>query len=186
MLPAKQSFPVFLGDPSWLAIREALTSQRDIQIPLSGKMTFHVEFIRDTFSDIPTGFTLKTPSGQVRAWHARNVNWLHKSHLQFEKIIVPTKLGPTAASKANVGKYIELIGEALAANIPKRDPGVGKKIIMAAFQLPNDGIKNWFTLSFSPGPEGLDGAGLVQKMLVIPRPDVNEYTTLNVIFSVWG
>lgn len=172
-----------MRDSIWHSLREALTTQRDIQIQLPDKMTFCVEFVRDTFSDV--GLTLKAPGAQFRAWHPRNVKWLKDSHLRLECIIVPNRLGPTPSSKLNVAQYMELIGDTLAAGIPERDPGVGKRIILAHFQLPNDDIIDWFTLSFSPGPEGIDAAGLMAKMLVLPRPEVFEYTTLQMIFSVW-
>jgi hypothetical protein len=177
---------VFLRNPTWFSIRDALTSQRDIQINLKDGMTFCVEFIRDNFRDDGTGLTLKAIGAHFRAWHPRNVNWLKNSHLRFERILIGNAPGPTPISKPKVVMYMELIGETLAAGISSKDPGVGKRVIVVQFQLPMEDIEDWFTLSFSPDPDGLDVPPLIEKLVALPRPDVLEYTSLQMIFSVWG
>ena len=100
-------------------------------------------------------------------------------------MIVSTNWGHTAASYPEIARYIESIGELLAAGIPKKDPGVGKKVIVPVIQLSMENIEDWLKLSFCPGPEGLD-AGLLDMMMALPKPIVDAYVKLQMIFSVWG
>jgi len=93
--------------------------------------------------------------------------------------------GPDPTTREEIIDYMERIGEAVEAVTPKKDPGTGKRLIVVRFELPQMN-KEWLNLRVSPNQDGLDIKALWNALINMPKPDVEEYTMLQMFFGVWG
>jgi hypothetical protein len=116
---------VFLRDSSWLSVRNALTTQKNIRIPLGDKVTLSVEFLHRTYNNPDTGLNLQIDTGYVKCWHPRKPGWLKDSHVQLDRIIVTVSPSPDPTAYREAREFMELIGEALETVTPIKDPGAG-------------------------------------------------------------
>jgi hypothetical protein len=128
---------------------------------------------------------LSVTGGIYKRWFPKKAGWLKDSHVKFEKIMVRDVPGPDPTTKAEIINYMERIGEAVEAVTPKNDPGTGKRLIVVRFELPQMN-KEWLNLKVSPDQDGLDIKALWDALMNLPKPDVDEYTMLQMFFGVWG
>jgi len=156
-------------------------------VPITKDLTFCIDFVRHSYSDPVTGLALRAEAGVYKRWHAKKAGWLEKSHVKLDRIMVPDTPGPDPTAYAKIAEYMQAIGEKLHAVVPKKDRGVGKRLIMVTFELPISAASgdNWLKLSVSPDTGGLDLQKIWDALASLHRPDVIRYSMVEMIFGVW-
>lgn len=185
---------VFIRDQTWQTIRQALQDSRDLIIPLEGQDgyepgTLEIEFLRTTYEYQPTGLKLSVTDGFfVKKWRSQNPNWLENEAIRLDRIAVDAGAHPDPTTKPSVVRFMEQVGQRVAAVVPTKPQGATAKCIVIAFTLPADDAEDCFQISASPDLNGIDAEAIWDQFRKLHIPNKSEHAESSKVvlfFGVW-